>query len=145
MTLCTCILQLGIASVLLFRYTHLLSKLCYISRTYFILKHFHVLYNNDRFSFFYLHNFILFIVIRYPLPTTVIYFNIRSIPHSTWVRITAVLVMGFHEYYNYKLDLEVTLTLCDFIPMFHQKKNIQFITYGIQYYHTDSIIMHIDM
>ena len=121
------------------------SKVCYISRTYFILKHSHVMNNNGRFSFFYLHYFILFIVILYPLPTALIYLDITSILQSTWVRINAVLVMCFHECYNYKLDLEVTLTLCDFIPMFHLKKNIQFMTYGIQYDNTDCIIMHIDM
>ena len=35
--------------------------------------------------------------------------------------------MCFHEFYYYKIDLEVTITLCHFIPMFHLKKNIQFI------------------
>ena len=129
MTLCTCILQLSIASAILFRYTHLPSKVCCLSKTYFILKHSHVLYNNGRFSFFYLYNFILFVIIIYPFP-------------MAWVCINEVPVMCFHE--CYKLDLEVTITLCDFIPMFHLKKNIQFITYCIQYYNNDCI-MHIDM
>ena len=61
------------------------------------------------------------------------------------MRINAVLVMCFHECYNYKIDLGVTITLCDFIPMFYMKKYIQFITYCIKYDNTDCIIMHIDM
>ena len=43
MTFRTCISQLGRSSAILFQYTHLLSKVCYISKTYFMLKHHHVL------------------------------------------------------------------------------------------------------
>ena len=67
MTFCTCILQLGIASAFF-------PQRCVISVRHILSPNTHVLFNNDvlfnngRFSFFYLHNFISLIVIIYPLP-----------------------------------------------------------------------------